>query len=154
MRCATCLALLLCLATPPAFGALDPDCTDSFFVEIEGGDVTLHHLGAFYNCCPVFAYDLTFEGGEISVQETEVEANCDCLCCFDLQVEIGAVPPGTYTLVVSWVDLEGWEQWSAQIVVPAAGQVGPPQVMSFSDSGCLTVGARTESWGAIKHCYQ
>jgi hypothetical protein len=156
MRSAGYLALILCLAAPAVLAALDRDCTDNFIVEIAGGEVTLYHLGAFYNCCPEFAYDVALEGGEIRIQETEVEALCDCLCCLDLQVEIAEVPAGAYTLLFSWLDTEegAWREWSTQIVVPAAGQIGPPQVMSFSDSGCLTVGTRTESWGAIKRRYQ
>ena len=154
MRSVLCLASLLLLIAPLALA--EPDCTDSFVVTFDGEVMTVHHLGAFYNCCPEFAYEVTQESGTIHVRETEVEGLCDCYCCFNLQVAIEDLAPGSYTLTFTYREFwEGaWVDWTTQVEVPDAGQVAPPAVASFSNSGCLTVGADAASWGALKRRYR
>ena len=154
MRTVYCLVSLLVLVAPLALAG--PDCTDSFVVTFDGEVMTVHHLGAFYNCCPVFDYEISQESGEIRVREIEVEGLCDCYCCFNLQVAIEDLAPGTYTLTFTYWEFweNAWVDWSTQVEVPDAGQVDPPTVASFSNSGCLTVDADVTSWGALKRRYE
>ncbi len=158
MRSIACLVLALCLAAPAALADPGPKVPDSFLVEIEGGTLTVHHVGALYNCCPEpFVYNVSLDGDLIRIREEEVlEYPCVCLCTFNLDVVVEDVQPGNWTIVFQWFDYETrlWQEQELPIVVPDAGQSGILHVASVEDSGCLSIGSRTESWGAIKRRYQ
>ena len=49
-----------------------------------------------------------------------------------------------YTLTFTYWEFweNAWVDWSTQVEVPDAGQVDPPTVASFSNSGCLTADAQ------------
>ncbi len=143
-------------------------CDDSFRTEVEGGTLTVQHLGALYNCCPEpFAYDVNQEDNVITIRETEVLVNpCYCVCCFNLAVVVADVPPGGWTVVFQWYDYETqlWREMELPIVVPDAGQSGILHVASAQNSGCLGLSAvpdpeqqapwRQASWGALKSTYR
>lgn len=143
-------------------------CDDSFRTEVEGGTLTVHHLGALYNCCPEpFAYDVSQDGDLIRIRETEVLVNpCYCICCFNLTVVIEDVQPGSWTIIFQWYDYETqlWQEQELVVVVPDAGQSGTLHLASAEDSGCLGISAvpdpeqqapwRQASWGALKSTYR
>jgi hypothetical protein len=120
-------------------------CDDSFRTEVEGGALTVHHLGALYNCCPEpFAYDVSQEGDLITIRETEVLENpCYCICCFNLAVVVEDVMPGSWTVVFHWYDYETQlcQEQELPVVVPDAGQSGTLHVASAENSGCLGLSA-------------
>lgn len=110
MRRTACVPLVMLAACSLAAAGpalAQADCEDAFRTEVVGDAITIHHLGATYNCCPEpFAYEVSQEGDRIVVQENEILENpCYCLCCYDLEATvsgardsgclgISAVPPG------------------------------------------------------------
>ena len=82
-------------STPP-----DQDCIE---YEYDGGSVlSIRHVNAGFNCCPVIVADIRFEGNTIVIEELDslFEGGCDCLCLFDVDYEIGGLPPGEYRILV------------------------------------------------------
>ncbi len=75
------------------------DCIDWSF---ENGTLSLNHINAGFNCCPVILADITVEGNLIVI--TEIDSldggGCDCNCLFDVQYEISGLQAGVYQLVV------------------------------------------------------
>lgn len=72
----------------------------------EGYTLTLKHLNAGFNCCPVFHGDVKIEGGAIAIIESETFEDggpCRCLCLFDLDYEIRNLDPGEYTIAIEGV---------------------------------------------------
>ncbi|UCC45079.1 MAG: hypothetical protein JSU65_03940, partial [Candidatus Zixiibacteriota bacterium] len=64
--------------------------------------LSLTHVNAGFNCCPIIAADLRFEGDTIIVEELDSLDNggCACLCLFDVDYEINSLPPGQYRILV------------------------------------------------------
>ncbi|RKX26389.1 MAG: hypothetical protein DRP47_08265 [Candidatus Zixiibacteriota bacterium] len=64
------------------------------------GTLSLRHINAVLNCCPVFVADVSIEGSNIIIEEIDSLYNggCDCICCFDLGYEILNLPSGEYTI--------------------------------------------------------
>jgi hypothetical protein len=67
-----------------------------------GGVLTLQHINAAFNCCPIIAADVSIAGNVITVTETEglEHGGCSCLCLFDLDFEIENLVAGEYTIKV------------------------------------------------------
>ena len=64
------------------------------------GVLTMKHINAILNCCPVFVANVQVDNGLILVEELDSLFNggCDCLCPFDLDYRISYLPPGIYTI--------------------------------------------------------
>lgn len=80
------------LSTPP-----DQDCVE---YEYDGNNVlTLTHLNAGFNCCPVeITADIDIEKQVITIVEHESEHGCKCLCLFDVDYRIVNLKPGNYEI--------------------------------------------------------
>jgi hypothetical protein len=83
--------------TPP-----DQDCVEYQYDGV--GTLTLQHINAGFNCCPIIHADISIVGYSITIQETETYEfwPCPCLCLFDLDYGIYNLPPGVY-----WIRIEG-----------------------------------------------
>jgi hypothetical protein len=66
------------------------------------GTLTLKHINAGFNCCPIISAEITIEDDLIKIEESEtlINGGCRCLCLFDLDYEITDLPPGEYTISV------------------------------------------------------
>ncbi|UCC43050.1 MAG: thrombospondin type 3 repeat-containing protein [Candidatus Zixiibacteriota bacterium] len=76
----------------------------------DGGSIlTLNHVNAGFNCCPIIAADIRFDGNTIIVEELDSLENggCDCLCLFDVEYEITNLSPGEYRILV--IEPYRWE---------------------------------------------
>jgi hypothetical protein len=64
--------------------------------------LTLTHINAGFNCCPVIAADFVFEGTTIRITELDslFEGGCFCLCLYDVTYRVDNLPPGTYRIIV------------------------------------------------------
>jgi len=157
------LAIIAAFVLAGSSAAAWPPCDDFVWAEVENGTVTVHHDGAFYNCCTDgFDYEVSLAGAVIRITETEILTNpCYCLCCMDNFVDIDDVAPGEYTIVFAWYDYEtdAWVEWSLGIVVPDAGQSGGAALASSGTSGCYdptgASGGEAEraTWGSVKARY-
>jgi hypothetical protein len=67
-----------------------------------GGVLTLQHINAAFNCCPIIAADVSVDGSVITITESEEldHGGCSCLCLFDLDLEIKNLAAGAYTIKV------------------------------------------------------
>jgi len=79
---------------------LDMDCIEYAY---DGKSVlSIKHINAGFNCCPVIAAHIDFEGNTIIIEELDSLFNggCACLCLFDVDYEIGNLPPREYRIIV------------------------------------------------------
>lgn len=77
------------------------------------GVLSLKHVNAGFNCCPIIAADVSVDDNTITIEERETldHGGCECLCLFDLDFEIDNVSPGMYTIdVVELYLVEGDER--------------------------------------------
>jgi len=76
------------------------DCLEYNFDGV--GRLTLNHINAGFNCCPVIAANIGVEGQQILIQELDSLDNggCLCLCLFDVSYEILDLAPGNYRISV------------------------------------------------------
>lgn len=79
---------------------LDTD-QDCIYWSYDGEAIlTINHLNAGFNCCPIqFYFEIDITGGVITVTESEEDLGCDCNCLFDIAYDIYEVPKGVYTIV-------------------------------------------------------
>ncbi len=75
------------------------DCVDWSF---EDGTLSINHINAGFNCCPIILADITIEGNLITISEIDSldGGGCDCNCLFDVNYEITGLQAGVYHLVV------------------------------------------------------
>ncbi|MCD6098830.1 T9SS type A sorting domain-containing protein [bacterium] len=72
-------------------------CTDSLWAEVSADTVTIHHDGAFYNCCMTIEYELRqLPGDTLIVSEFETGTPCFCMCCFNLFLKLAGFQPGIH----------------------------------------------------------
>ena len=66
------------------------------------GTLTIEHLNAGFNCCPVILADIEVVGNNIIVNQIDSldGGGCSCLCLFDLTYEITNLQPGIYKISV------------------------------------------------------
>jgi hypothetical protein len=166
----TALTLLCLVAFAGSSSAQMNWCenADSFYAEVEGSTITVHHLAALYNCCPDdFDYEVVQQGDVIEIEEAEIlTMPCLCLCCFNLSVEIEDVVPGTYDLDLRWYDYEShdWRHWLHEVTVPDVGQTGTLAVVQVTATDCLESSALPDpleepepdasTWGRIRAVYR
>ena len=112
--------------------AATADNEDCLVYSYDGvGRLSLNHVNAGFNCCPVIAANISVEGEQIIIEELDSLDNggCLCLCLFDVNYEIIGLIPGNYRISVIepyaggydpplefWVDLSG--ATSGQFCVP------------------------------------
>ena len=76
-------------------------CTDSLWAEVSADTVTIHHNGAYYNCCTSIEYELRqLPGDTFVVSEFETGTPCFCMCCFNLFLRLAGFQPGLYFIRV------------------------------------------------------
>jgi len=85
------------------------DCLEYNFDGV--GRLTLNHINAGFNCCPVIAANISVEGG------------CLCLCLFDVSYEILDLAPGNYRI---------------SVIEPYAGGYDPPLEFMVDLSGATS----------------
>ncbi len=75
--------------------------------KVSGGNVTILHDDARYNCASKLKLDATVAGNVITVTETIANPGelARCMCNYDLQLELKGLAAGTYTVQV--IDAEG-----------------------------------------------
>jgi len=85
----------------------DQDCIE--YAYDGNGTLSIKHINAGFNCCPVIAADIRFEGSAIVIEELDslLNGGCDCICLFDVDYEITNLPPGQYRIVV--IEPYRWE---------------------------------------------
>jgi hypothetical protein len=85
----------------------DQDCIE--YAYDGNGTLSIKHINAGFNCCPVIAVDIRFEGSTIVIEELDSLQNggCDCNCLFDVNYEITSLPPGLYRIIV--IEPYRWE---------------------------------------------
>lgn len=68
----------------------------------DGGVLTLKHINAAFNCCPIIAAGVSVDGSVITITESEEleHGGCSCLCLFDLDIEIKDLAADDYTIKV------------------------------------------------------
>jgi len=68
--------------------------------QYNGSTLSLSHINAVLNCCPVFVADVTIDDNNIIIKEIDSLFNggCDCICCYDLEYEIQNLPLDEYTI--------------------------------------------------------
>lgn len=160
------LSIVLLLASCALGRTIDLWCNDTDALRLAvdpDGTVLLTHAGAMYNCCPEpILYDVALDAGVMTVTERVLEESpCDCICCFDLKAAVSAVPPGGWTVVLRWLDVEsgGWAELVGTIEVPAAGADAVPQAVLSEDPVCISDSGvvppeATGTWGSVKARYR
>lgn len=95
--------------------------------------LTLKHINAELNCCPVFTANITNENYIITIEEIDSLDNggCDCICLFDIDYEISALPPGEYT--ISFIEPylrpgEGKLEFTVNLVTTPSGSYCVPRL--------------------------
>ncbi|HUV30679.1 MAG TPA: hypothetical protein VMY05_06305 [Acidobacteriota bacterium] len=87
------------LARPVSDPPSDQDCID--FSYSENYTLTIKHINAGFNCCPVIAAEIDVTDFTITINELDSLINpCECLCLFDVDYQITGLPPGEYRLIV------------------------------------------------------
>ena len=152
------LCVLISFAAEAQYWCWD---ADEIIADVEGDQVTIHHLADFINCCPdPITYDIAVGDATIMVEEQST-AGCYCLCCFNLSVTLEDVPAGPWNILYRWFDIEtdDWVERVLQIEVPDVGQGYQPAVALQEADGCLESAAAPEpetksTWGTIKSVYR
>ncbi len=64
------------------------------------GLLTMKHINAIFNCCPVIAANVQVNNNLILVEEIDslLNGGCDCICRFDVDYRISYLTPGIYTI--------------------------------------------------------
>ena len=100
-------------------------------VEVDGYNLVINHINAFYQCCLGYKVDYQIFGDEITAMESDTGAPCDCLCWFDLSSKFYNLEEGEYT--VTLIGIEGDTIGTQTVSVP----LYPPELVEFSDTGCV-----------------
>jgi hypothetical protein len=77
------------------FGCIEYNYDESY-------KLTIKHVNAGFNCCPVLLATVNIHDSVITIQEVDSLFNggCRCLCLFDMDYEITNLQPGIYHLTV------------------------------------------------------
>jgi len=84
-----------------------PDQVFGYMVlEVQGNDLEIQHLDAYYNCCIEYAVNYQIENFDIIAYENDAaNTPCFCDCYFNLKSTLFDLPGGLYT--VTLIDMEG-----------------------------------------------
>jgi len=84
-----------------------PDPVFGYMVlEVQGNDLEIQHLDAYYNCCIEYAVNYQIEDFDITAYESDAaNTPCFCECYFNLKSTLFDLPNGLYT--VNLIDMEG-----------------------------------------------
>ena len=102
--------LKVCLVALLATVFVSTSHADDIWAEVDGHDVSVFHLGAYYNCCWILDADIV-EGVEvIDLYEIEGEGSeyCYCFCYFDLSFHFEVTESGDYLLRVWYLVTEDY----------------------------------------------
>jgi hypothetical protein len=82
-----------------------PESQDPVFgfmvLEVQGNDLQIQHLDAYYNCCIEYEVDYQIENFSITASETDIAASpCFCECYFNLKSTLFDLPNGLYTVTL------------------------------------------------------
>jgi len=120
------------------------------------GSLSLTHINASLNCCPIPNLTVAIEGDTIMITESD-EGLCDCICLFDIEYQVENLPPGQYRIVVFeayptggdpldfWVDLSYAR--SDQFCVEREGYPWGNELAAIvtSRTGCLSFEGAAQS---------
>ena len=102
-----------CLATLAAEEPTDacPE-DDSIVYVVYGETIEVTHYSTLYNCClDDIVVSLDWEGRMLTFREEEVLTEpCYCVCCYDVRSTVVDVPPGAYTAMYCWFDVDTNEE--------------------------------------------
>lgn len=76
----------------------DMDCIS--YQYDESYRLSLRHLNAGFNCCPLILANVDIADGIITIEEIDSLPGCHCLCLFDLDYTFTELPPGKYRINV------------------------------------------------------
>jgi len=84
-----------------------PEPVSGYMVlEVQGNDLEIQHLDAYYNCCIEYAVNYQIEDFDITAYESDAaNTPCFCECYFNLKSTLFDLPNGLYT--VTLIDMEG-----------------------------------------------
>lgn len=79
-----------------------PDQVFGYMVlEVQGNDLQIQHLDAYYNCCIEYAVNYSIENFNITANETDIAASpCFCECYFNLKSTLFDLDNGLYTVTL------------------------------------------------------
>ncbi len=112
--------------------------------EYDAPTLTIRH-DTEYNCAVFnFSHEVQLQNGVLLVREHAITAGwADCMCPYFTEVQIGGLPPGTYTLRFEYGENEvdeppAWWTWcELPLAIPGAVRNDPDVVMvNSSASGC------------------
>ncbi|UCC80777.1 MAG: hypothetical protein JSW64_05310 [Candidatus Zixiibacteriota bacterium] len=86
-----------CLSRPAS-----PDPVFGYMVlEVQGNDLQIQHLDAYYNCCIEYAVNYQIDNFNITATETDIAASpCFCECFFNLKSTVFDLQSGLYTVTL------------------------------------------------------
>jgi len=97
-----------CWSSGQSGGEAAPSLQTCIIYEYDGvGSLSLTHVDAGLNCCPVPTITVDIEGNTITITEAD-DGMCDCLCLYDIEYQVENLPPGQYRIMVhEAVPIEG-----------------------------------------------
>jgi len=84
-------------------GAETPPGQDCIEYEYNGaGTLSIKHVNAGLNCCPIIVADISIEDNTILIDEIDSLDNggCYCLCLYDIDYTITNLTPGEYRIII------------------------------------------------------
>lgn len=85
--------------------------TDSGYMvlEVDGNDLKIRHMGAYYQCCLLYTVDYTIDNYDLTAVESDTGQLCDCYCYFNLESDVYGLKGGLYyvTLMGIFGDIVG-----------------------------------------------
>lgn len=107
-------------------------CEDFSYVrfEVDGDDLHIRHINAFYNCGLNYVVDYVMDGFNITATESDTGQPADCICFFDLESVLYDLDPGVYQ--VSLIGIYGFELATGSVLIG-----GAPQLLGYTQSDCI-----------------
>lgn len=129
-----------CLSREIDINRLDPN--GYMTLAIEGHDLHIFHMDAYYNCCLEYNVGYTIMGNGINIFEYDTGMPCDCNCNFNLETIIEDLPTGQYYVTLFSIpgDTVGFES------IEIGGASG--ELTDFSSTECLG-----KSRGSLNYLY-
>jgi hypothetical protein len=69
-------------------------------LEVINGNLHVHHIGAFYQCCLGYVVEYDIGQDYIFAVEADTGLPCDCICPFDLESVVYNLPEGEYEVTL------------------------------------------------------
>jgi hypothetical protein len=120
-------------SVPSTLAEPGPDSVESMHVEAIDGDLVIHHINAWYQCCPIYAVEYEIEDNHITVQELDLfwPEGCKCMCYFNFEATISFLADGEYVVTLI--------HWDGDTVGVDTAVIGDTQIgiIDFTNSDCL-----------------